>query len=84
MRLFPLSVAALLTGCAGAPPAISVTRTVVVHERVPEALLTCAGAPTVPAATLQSQVATYVIRLHAAWADCSQTVAAIRNFSGKP
>lgn len=74
----------LLAGCAGVAPAISVTRTVVVHVRVPTALLTCARAPAVPRATLQSQVATYLIQLHAAWADCSQTVAAIRQFSGKP
>ena len=79
-----LLAALALAGCATAPP-VTLTRTVVVREKVPVALLTCAGAPAVPVATLQSQVADYVIRLHAAWLDCSDTVAAIRNFSdGKP
>lgn len=73
-----------LAGCA-APTPVTLTRTVVVREKVPAALLSCAGAPRVPDATLQSQVADYVIRLHAAWLDCSETVAAIGNFTnGKP
>lgn len=79
-----VAAALVLAGCTTTPP-VTLTRTVVVREKVPPALLACAGAPAVPDATLQSQVADYVIRLHAAWLDCSQTVAAIRNFSdGKP
>jgi len=84
MKGLALAAAVFLAGCA-TPTPVTLTRTVVVRERVPVALLSCAGAPSVPDAKLQSQVADYVIRLHAAWMDCSETVAAIRNFSdGKP
>jgi hypothetical protein len=68
----------MLQGCASALPAPVVeTRTVVEHVTLPAGLLTCAGEPAIGPYTLQSQVADYLVRLHVAYKDCRNDVAAI-------
>ena len=82
MKKCVMMVALALAGCAGTPPPPqTITRTVLVREQVPPALLSCASAPRVPHATTQSDVADYLIQLHAAWSDCHDTVAAIRTYT---
>ncbi len=71
----------LLGGCASAPPApIVQMRDVTV--RVPPDLLSCAGAPVVPYATEQSQVADYIVSLHEAWSSCYRKLGAVKEFEG--
>lgn len=72
-------VAVALSGCATPAPApIVETRIQVERVTVPAGLLTCEAEPVLGPWNLQSQVADYIVRLHEAWADCSDTVASIK------
>lgn len=85
MKIFIVGAVVLagLAGCAAPKPqTVTLTRVQVVRERVPAGLLSCAAEPAVPRATLQSQVAGYIVGLHAAWRDCSDTVAAVKAYDG--
>lgn len=73
-------VAVALSGCstpAPVPAPIIETRIQVERVTIPAALLTCEAEPALGPWNLQSQVADYIVRLHEAWADCSNTVASI-------
>lgn len=79
-----LAALLILSGCASAPPPQVVTRTEVVRVPLPAGLLRCQGEPAVGAITMQSQVADYIVRLHEAWADCHDDVAAIAQIENTP
>ena len=67
-----LAAAIALSACAGKPPVETVVP--------PEILLTCKAAPAAPTtATRQSEVAGYIVRLHAAGQDCRDKLAAVRS-----
>ncbi len=74
--LLVVVLAISLAGCAAPPPLVE-TRIQVERVRLPGGLLSCEGAPVLGDWRRQSAVADYVVRLHEAWADCSQDVAAI-------
>jgi hypothetical protein len=71
----------VLGGCAA--PAVPATRIVTMTPEVPPALLGCAAAPEVPAASDQSEVAQYVVALWRAGQDCRAHVAAIKSVLDK-
>lgn len=66
----------LLAGCAAAKP-VTVTRIKLVQPQIPAALLICPAAPAVPAATRQSQVASYIAELWQAHSVCYDHLAAV-------
>ena len=70
-------IALTLSGCAGAPPPLVQTRIQVDRVSLPAGLLSCEGSPALGDWSQQSAVADYIVRLHEAWADYSQDVAAI-------
>ncbi|MDE8350339.1 MAG: hypothetical protein POG74_12840 [Acidocella sp.] len=55
------------------------TKTVFITQKLPPSLLDCGIAPAVPVATLQSQVADYLVRLWEWGQGCSDDVAAIKS-----
>jgi hypothetical protein len=67
----------LLSGCAAAPAPQVETRIQVERVTLPAGLLACESEPSLGDWTMQSGVADYVVRLHEAYADCSNTVSAI-------
>jgi len=67
----------LLSGCAAAPAPQVETRIQMERVTLPVGLLSCASEPALNDWTMQSGVADYVVRLHEAYADCSNTVSAI-------
>lgn len=69
-------VCMVLSGCAAKPTPITSIR--LVRPQIPPALLTCPGAPAVPLATRQSEVAVYVAELWRAHAICYDHLAAVR------
>lgn len=69
-------VCMILSGCAAKPAPVTSIR--LVRPQIPRALLTCPGAPDVPAAVRQSQVAAYVAELWRAHAVCYDHLAAVR------
>lgn len=75
LAILPLSV---LAGCATPEP---IVERVEVFRAPPAALLTCQASPTVPDAQTQADVARYVVRLHAAGADCRSKLGAVRSWS---
>lgn len=52
-----------------------------VFRAPPAALLTCQGTPAVPSAETQADVARYIVRLHAAGADCRSKLGAVAAWS---
>lgn len=71
-----LAAVLTLSACAGKPTAEPVAP--------PEILLTCKAAPAAPQnATRQSEVARYIVRLHAAGQDCRDKLAAVRGLYEK-
>lgn len=65
-----------LGGCGSQAPQV-VTRIRLVEPRIPPALLVCPAAPVVPAATRQSQVASYVAELWRAHQVCRDHLVAV-------
>ncbi|MFP5250229.1 MAG: hypothetical protein ACLGP3_10430 [Acidobacteriota bacterium] len=68
----------MLGGCAAPAAAPEVlTRVQVQRVTLPAGLLHCEDEPRVTGYALQSQVADYIVRLHEAYEDCHDDVAAI-------
>ena len=78
MRDLALLPLALLAACGSPPPPIAPPPERVLVEP-PEPLMRCAGAPVVPDAETQREVAEYLVRLESAGADCREKLAAIRD-----
>lgn len=66
----------LLAGCAAKP--VTITKIKLVQPPIPPTLLVCPRAPVVPAASRQSQVASYIAELWRAHAVCYDHLAAVR------
>lgn len=67
----------LLTACASAPPVV-LTKIQEVPQQVPLALLSCAPEPAVPAGSMQSDVAGYLLDALDAGDDCRAKLGAVR------
>jgi|GEM_PF-2074490 len=76
MGLVFLAAMMMLAGCAAPEP-----QRVEVFRAPPAALLTCQDSPVVPDAETQAEVARYVVRLHAAGADCRSKLGAVKKWS---
>lgn len=76
MLLFLILSGIALTGCSsdpGAPPTVFVAP--------PEQILSCKPAPEKPPKGSTSKVAAkYITKLHAAWKDCTEKLADVREF----
>jgi len=69
-----------LTGCvSSSQPATTVIEKVVYQKpTIAEETLTCKALPTVPAVTMQSEVASYILELYESASDCFKNLEAVR------
>lgn len=74
--LLAIALLGALTACATPDPV-----RVEVFRAPPSLLLTCQNAPAVPDAETQADVARYIVRLHAAGADCRSKLGAVKKWS---
>ncbi len=75
---------ALLAGCAQPTPPPVVTRVTFLQPDIPDSLLLCAGEPDAPTSNMQGAAVGYMILLRAAWLDCSDHLAAVKQALAAP
>ena len=74
----------LLTGCASSEPPLVVTKIQVERVTPPMGLLACLSDPEPPVTESQAVVASYLVNLWEAWADCSGKIDALRRLYATP
>jgi hypothetical protein len=77
-RFFVMVLCLGLAACSTPPVIQTVTETKVVTPDIPASLLSCMGEPAVPAMTLQSQVADWLVADEIAGQDCRLHLAAVK------